>query len=565
MRFRKGLPLLLVGTAVAIVAGVTAATAAGPPQTLTSVATANPKSQGFSQPNILSPELQEVAWAQGSMKLDGGTSAVPYYGYDGNGPFVPTSFGGTNGLTATEAQKTEPDKNTYLVLNGQHGADPSYNYGTHFLYQGHEATTSGTGAAITRINLDADGAHRVTLLATQTQNGAPLHFIDGSTWDPWSQRLLFTTESNQSGTPPQPTPSVYQATSDYPSKVDDISNVIGRGGFEGIQNDNRGNLYLVEDIGGSTGTGANANTKQPNSFLYRFLPTDPSNLTEGGKLQALQVIVNGTPLEFTSGNPTPTSTRRGTWRCTATTARGPRSGSPSRRRSPRRRSPAPTTTRSRKPPARRRSSARRTASSVPAPASREFWFDETGDTDERTCAGAPTILVACTSPKVSGGYGSIFRLTQSPKSDAGQIAVFFNGNPTYAAFDNMTFFSKDQLGVVEDAGDTLHTQRNGLDSAYMFDVTQDYSHAQTPIRFIAEGRDPSATLDSELSGTGNEGDNEITGIYVSDGDPGKDVLGAKIPQPFKPNGRWRAFWTQQHGDNTTYELIAAPGGGSDDN
>ena len=37
-----------------------------------------------------------------------------------------------------EATKTEPDKNTYLVLHGQNGPDASYNYGTHFVFQGHE-------------------------------------------------------------------------------------------------------------------------------------------------------------------------------------------------------------------------------------------------------------------------------------------------------------------------------------------------------------------------------------------------------------------------------------------
>src|SRR5262249_40008414 len=102
--------------------------------------------------------------------------------------------------------------------------------------------------------------------------------------------------------------------------------------------------------------------------------------------------------------------------------------------------------------------------------------------------------------------------------------------------------------------------------AYMFDVTADYTHGQQPTRFIAEGRDASATIDSGLSGTGNEGDNEITGIHVSDGDPGMHgILGAKIPNAFHDG--WRAFWTQQHGDNPTYELIAAPKAheGSDEN
>jgi hypothetical protein len=126
MTLRRTVWLIVLGGLAAVVAVVAGATAAGPGSlTLTNIVAANPKTPGFSQPNILSSELQEVVWAQGSMKLDGGTSAVPYYGYDGNGPFVPTSFGGTNGLTATEAQKTEPDKNTYLVLDGQHGADAS--------------------------------------------------------------------------------------------------------------------------------------------------------------------------------------------------------------------------------------------------------------------------------------------------------------------------------------------------------------------------------------------------------------------------------------------------------
>ncbi len=46
-----------------------------------------------------------------------------------------------------------------------------------------------------RINLDADGAHRVTLMAATDVTGAPLADIDGSTWDPFAQRLIFTTES----------------------------------------------------------------------------------------------------------------------------------------------------------------------------------------------------------------------------------------------------------------------------------------------------------------------------------------------------------------------------------
>ena len=95
----------------------------------------------------------------------------------------------------------------------------------------------------------------------------------------------------------------------------------------------------------------------------------------------------------------------------------------------------------------------------------------------------------------------------------------------------------------------------------MFDVTDDYSNAgNQPVRFIAEGRDASATIDAAAraarAGFSNDGDNEITGIHVSDGDPATDgILGAKEPKLFATNGAWRAFWTQQHGDNFTWELI----------
>ena len=56
---------------------------------------------------------------------------------------------------------------------------------------------------------------------------------------------------------------------------------------------------------------------------------------------------------------------------------------------------------------------------------------------------------------------------------------------------------RDELAVVEDAGDTLHSQRNALDSGYIFDVAADYSSAaRSRSAFLAEGRDASATIDA---------------------------------------------------------------------
>jgi hypothetical protein len=47
---------------------------------------------------------------------------------------------------------------------------------------------------------------------------------------------------------------------------------------------------------------------------------------------------------------------------------------------------------------------------------------------------------------------------------------------------------------------------------------------------------------------------EITGTTISNGDPGPGgILGAKLPHLFE--GGWRFFYTQQRGDNVTYEVI----------
>src|SRR5262249_4817066 len=88
----------------------------------------------------------------------------------------------------------------------------------------------------------------------------------------------------------------------------------------------------------------------------------------------------------------------------------------------------------------------------------EFYFDETGDTN-------------ATSPENAccGGWGSIMKLTQSsPSAATGKLTMFYRSDQAHSGFDNTAFFSKDQISFVEDAGDTLHTQRNALDSGYLF-------------------------------------------------------------------------------------------------
>jgi hypothetical protein len=491
---------------------------------------------------MLSPELAEVVRATGSMLLENPESPAKYYGYDDDQPNLVPLPGGGN----VEAKKTEPDKNTYLILPQQKGADPHYDYGTHFIFQGHESgpgTFPNQVGYITRINLDADVAHRVTLMATKDVDGKPLPTFDGSTWYPWAQRLLFTAENGTVG-------GVWQATLDVPSRVEDISGAFGRAGYEGIQADSLGNLWLVEDTGGANGA-VNRQSRQPNSFVYRFIPYDMHDLKAGGKLQVLAVKsqAHDGNIVFNSSSADTDITSQDikdlhtygkqfdtkwiTIHDTATQGNTPFDASAAAKGVG--------------------TPFKRPENGVfrPGTSFREFFFTETGDTNALTQVGS-----------AGGGFGGLFKISQHhPADDHGTLTLFFLGDLVHTALDNIAFLTKNHVIAVEDRGEGLHTAGNALDSAWLFDVHADYSNpANQPIRILALGRDTSSTLDAALLGSSgflNDGDNEITGIHVSDGDPGVDgILGAKIPQPF--NGKWRVFYTMQHGDNTTFEIIPNP-------
>ncbi|HZR94632.1 MAG TPA: alkaline phosphatase PhoX [Gaiellaceae bacterium] len=577
--------MLPVAAAAAVGAGVGLAGPGDGSQSLSNVPTPNTKAAGYAPWNKTSAEIVDVGRAQGSTPLENPVGITRFYGYqndvvspdDPNLPqMVPTNGLLTGGLCkpavspaaqtcALEAQKTEPDKNTYLVFkNGLPGADAGYDYGRSFLFQGHEiAARDAQGRPlgyVTRINLDADAAHRVTLVATQEHDGTPMPVIDGSTWDPFAKRLLFTSEGNGSTTG-----GVWQVTADSVAPTSNAQNLlaqVGRGGFEGIQNDSAGDLYIVEDIGGdnkvdpasTTTPPATTPARRPNSYVYRFVPDDPADLTTGGKLQALQVLrSDGTPITFASQLPLNSpdqllihsgATLDTKW---ITVHTGITPGGFNANLAARNAGATPF---------------KRPENGVFRPGTHfgEFYFDETGDTN-------------ATSPEngAAAGWGSIVRLSQlSPKSDTGKLTLFYLAKRETAGFDNIQFLTRDGLAVVQDMGDTLHTQTKTLDSGFLLDVTADYS-STTPLRWLAEGRDPSATLDSAngfaatptSTSSKNDGDNEITGIHVSDGDPSiNGILGAKMPTPFRAGWRW--FWTQQHGDNATWEVLPANAGLSRD-
>jgi hypothetical protein len=233
--------------------------------------------------NVLSPEFAPGLVAEGANLLENPSGPITKLG------------------NLSDGSRTEPDENTYIILDHNPGGPtPDYDYGRHFLFQGHEMPNGNTNRAyLTRINLDvAHPDHRITLMTPGDANGLTgFNSIDGSTWDPFTRTLLFTQEDGAIG-------GVIEMGADFDPNTGGGAGLrtlygsLGRGGYEGIHPDDRGNILIVEDVGGSTvpqGTIPGQFGRNPNSFVYRFVPTSPDDLTQG-KLQALQVSINGSPV-----------------------------------------------------------------------------------------------------------------------------------------------------------------------------------------------------------------------------------------------------------------------------
>jgi hypothetical protein len=173
-------------------------------------------------PNVLSPEFTAGLVAQGLDLLENPSGLI-------------TQFG-----NLSDGSRTEPDENTYLILDHNPGGPtPDYDYGRHFLFQGHE--NANDLAHVTRINLDvADPDHRFTLLTPVDENGlTEFNSIDGSTWDPFSHTLLFTQEDGADG-------GVIEMGADFDPNTGagaglrTLYGSLGRGGYEGIHPDDWG-------------------------------------------------------------------------------------------------------------------------------------------------------------------------------------------------------------------------------------------------------------------------------------------------------------------------------------
>jgi hypothetical protein len=465
--------------------------------------------------NVYSPEFGAALVMEGLDLLENPSGVITQFGN--------LSSGG----------RTEPDENTYLILDHNPGGPTEgYDYGRHFLFQGHE--NSGDLAHVTRINLDvASPDHRITLLTPVGEDGFT-HFnsIDGSTWNPFSQTMLFAQEAAANG-------GVIEMGSDFDPNTGGGAGLrtlygsLGRGGFEGIHPDDQGNVWLVEDVGGAT---VMNNGRNPNSFIYRFVPIDPADLTRG-KLQALQVSINGHPIVFVavdtnhpngdtrSENQLLLHTIGDSWPVQWVTVHDTEiDGTGSFDANALAKAAGAT-------PFKRPENGQ----FQPGSHFRTFFFTITGDTD--STAGNDPVLAA------RGAWGGIFRLDLDGSRNNGTISLVVLGDADHASFDNITFVDdKDTVLVAEDRGDTLHDQLNKLDSIWAYKLNKQHPERNLVSRFVALGLDRVAT----------DEDNEPTGLHMSEGDATiGGLIGAKV---FRTD-RARLFFTQQHGENNLFEVF----------
>ena len=495
----------------------------------------SPQSASGTPATLLANGFTTKTVARGTDPLENPISSYTTYGYldDNADPLART--------------RTEPDQNTYLVTASNPGGPTAgYDYGTHFLIQGHE--NGANKALLTRINLDVtDPEHRITLLSGADRAGlSGLSSIDGSIYDPFNGQLLFTSEAGNSGA--VISTSLRWTGTDAPD-LHFLDGSMGRAGYEGVVPDSLGNIYLVEDTGGSNTVDAGTTTKvkQPNSYVFRFVPTHRADLSEG-RLEALQVSVDGTPMSFHDRAVDPAGARDDAlgepirrlhsgetldakWVTVHDTATD---GTASFDANALARSAGAT-------PLKRPENGK----FVPGTDFKSFVFTETGDTDKD--AGLYPGAAA------RGAWGAFLRVDMPEAgAETGTVKTVELGDETHNSFDNITFLDADTFLTTEDRGDTLHQQEGVLDSVWSFDLTKSYADINADAkRLVALGRDPESLNSQHV-------DNEPTGIWVSDGSTTQaGLLGAT--DPAEQSGV-RIFLTQQHGQNNTYEIVAPTAG-----
>ncbi|HAM72676.1 MAG TPA: phosphatase [Verrucomicrobiales bacterium] len=483
---------------------------------------ANPDVLGTAYPNLPAPRTLLQPLVVGTDPLENPSGVITHFG------FLSDSAAGL-----TSGTKTEADENTYLKLDFNPGGPTAgYDYGRHFLFQGHE--NGGGLAYVTRINLDVtDPAHRITLLTPVAADGKT-HYtrIDGSSYNPHTKTLLFTQENGSAG-------GAFEVSLTWPPVQRDLYGILGQGGYEGVHTDDRGNIYICEDAGGTRVKVDPANpaspkaAANPNSFVYRFVPNDIHDLGKGGKLQSLQVSIGGTPVTFVPVDAThPTGdvfsdnqlalhtvgtshpVKWVTVHDTSVDGFAPFDANKAAKLAG-------------------ATPFKRPENGVFAPGSkfRTFVFCPTGDTDMNS-GNVPALAAR-------GAWGSIFRVDLTDDRETGSISIVYLGDSIHNSFDNVQFGSKNILLATEDRGDGLHAQLATLDSIWAFDFKKP---STPPVRLVGLGRDAAAAASE---------DNEPTGIQFTGGDASLEALLGT--EESLDDARW--FFTQQHGFNTVFEIL----------
>ena len=472
---------------------------------------ANTKSAGYAPANMLSPELQQTIVAQGSTKVENPTAAISLLRLRQRRPERPRACRRWSRRRRRRPRRRRPSR-TRTRTSCFKGAARRRRRAT---------TTARTSSS--RATRAARARRRHHAHQPRRRRRAPRDGARDDRTRPVRRSRTSTARrgirghsgccSRRRTRPRRPTPRRRTIR----RRSTDVSGALGRGGYEGIQDDSAGNIWIVEDIGGAKKAGHDREAAEQLPLPLRARRT-PGDLAER-KLEALQVMNAGrrTPITFESQAALNAPTRS---RCTRTARRSTRSGSSS--------TTPPSTARRRSTPTRRprrrtprRSSGPRTGSSVRARSSREFYFDETGDTN-------------ATSPEndTAGGWGSVLKLTQRrPRADTGTLHALLQGERGDRGLRqrDVPLARRDHVR----AGRGRHPAHRAKRSTRASSST---CEATTPSRATSRSAgSPRAAIRRRPSTprTGlrkNDGDNEITGVHVSDGDPAQDgILGAKIP------------------------------------
>jgi hypothetical protein len=174
---------------------------------------------------------------------------------------------------------------------------------------------------------------------------------------------------------------------------------------------------------------------------------------------------------------------------------------------------------------------------------------------------------ACTTAKIPHSY--VYRYVPKTPGDLANgklqvLQVFNASNQLITEASQTPLTSPDQVAlhtygdVFDKKWKTIHD--TAVDGTAPFNANSLSSGVGTPFKRPENGLfQPDSHFKADNGGFPaspggkNDGDNEITGIHVSDGDPDTNgILGARNPNAF--HGGWRVFYTQQHGDNSTYEV-----------